>query len=473
MNNEIREVGELDTAFRSVIRRLHEESRILCVGSTIDPHLELPAFVKSLDGDRAFFFAQVKGWDIPVCSNLLASRENTLAALGLDLQGLRKAVQRAVDEPIPTVEVEKGCCQEIVITDNVDLGKLFPVPFHMPDDAGRFVTGGIVIAKDVNGIRNASFHRLQLLGGNRTAVQLDLGRHLRTLYERAEDEGRELEIAVVIGPDLSLFFAAASMGAHIPQDRDELAWASGFKGRALELVKCLTVDLEVPADSEIILEGVMLPKERVEEGPFLEFVGMYAEKSPSPIFEIRAVTHRNRPIYYDISGGEVRLIRKPLMEPGILRMVKAAVPIVEDVCLTTGGLCRFHLVIQVKKERPADEGLQRNALFAAFAALKDIDLITLVDEDIDPHNSEQVEWAVATRFDAGKDLILVPGARGHEYVPISRGIRTKMIIDATVPYGELDHFRRVPMPVFDPSVFQAFVGLDGGSPPEHPVFSDL
>ena len=87
MNNEIREVGELDTAFRSVIRRLHEESRILCVGSTIDPHLELPAFVKSLDGDRAFFFAQVKGWDIPVCSNLLASRENTLAALGLDLQG--------------------------------------------------------------------------------------------------------------------------------------------------------------------------------------------------------------------------------------------------------------------------------------------------------------------------------------------------------------------------------------------------
>ncbi len=472
MGHEMNELGVLDTAFRSVIRRLHAEGRIQRVLSPIDPHLELSAFVKNLDGDLAFFFERVRGWDTPVCCNLLASRKNALTAMGVDLQGLRGAVQRAVDEPIAPVEVEKGRCQEVVITDCIDLGALFPVPFHMPDDAGRFVTGGIVIAKDENGIRNASFHRLQLLGGNRTAVQLDLGRHLRSLYERAEDDGRELEIAVVIGPDLSLFFAAASMGSHIPQDRDELAWASGLKGEALELVKCLTVDVEVPASSEIILEGAMLPKERVEEGPFLEFVGMYAEQSLSPVFEVRAVTHRDRPIYYDISGGEVRLIRKPLMEPGILRMVRAAVPIVQDVCLTSGGLCRFHLVIQVKKERPADEGFQRNAVFAALAALKDIDLVTLVDEDIDPHNPEQVEWAVATRFNAENDLVLIPGARGHEYVPVSGGIRTKMVMDATVPQGDLDRFRQVPMPEFDPSVFQTSIGQDGGSAPGHPVFSE-
>ena len=449
MGHEMNELGELDTDFRSVIRRLHAEGRIQRVLSPIDPHLELSAFVKNLDGDLAFFFERVRGWDTPVCCNLLASRKNALTAMGVDLQGLRGAVQRAVDEPIAPVEVEKGRCQEVVVTDRIDLGALFPVPFHMPNDAGRFVTGGIVIAKDENGIRNASFHRLQLLGGNRTAVQLDLGRHLRSLYERAEDEGRELEIAVVIGSDLSLFFAAASMGSHIPQDRDELAWAS----------------------SEIILEGAMLPRERVEEGPFLEFVGMYAEQSPSPVFEVRAVTHRDRPIYYDISGGEVRLIRKPLMEPGILRMVRAVVPIVQDVCLTTGGLCRFHLVIQVKKEQPADEGFQRNAVFAALAALKDIDLVTLVDEDIDPHDPEQVEWAVATRFNAENDLILIPGARGHEYVPVSGGIRTKMVMDATVPPGDLDRFRQVPIPEFDPSVFQTSIGQDGDSAPGHPVFS--
>jgi 2,5-furandicarboxylate decarboxylase 1 len=343
----------------------------------------------------------------------------------------------------------------------------------MPGDAGRFITGGIVIAKDSeSGTRNASFHRLQLLGGNRTGLKLDLGRHLRALYERAEEEGRGLEIAVVLGPDLSLFFAAASMGAHIPKDRDELEWASGLRGKPLDLVKCLTVDLEVPAESEIVLEGVLRPKERVEEGPFLEFVGLYAEQEPSPVFEVQAVTHRKNPIYYDISGGEVRLIRKPLMEPGILRMVQGAVPVVQDVCLTTGGLCRFHLVIQVKKEKPADEGLQRNAVFAAMAALKDIDLITLVDEDINPHDPEAVEWAVATRFNAENDLILIPGARGHEYVPIARGIRTKMVMDATVPPGELDRFRRVPLPERDLSSYETCVGENSENPPLHTVFED-
>ncbi len=443
------------------------------VRTPVDPHLELPAFVKNLDGDLAFFFERVNGCEIPVCCNLLASRKNALAALGVDLQGLRAAVQRAIDHPIPPVEVEKGRCQEVVVTDGIDLGAMFPVPFHMPGDAGRFITGGIVIAKDSeNGARNASFHRLQLLGDNRTALKLDLGRHLRDLYERAEEKDEGLEIAVVLGPDLSVFFAAASMGAHIPRDRDELDWASGLKGKALKLVKCLTVDLEVPADSEIVLEGVLRPKERVPEGPFFEFVGLYAEQGPSPVFEVRAVTHRENPIYYDISGSEVRLIRKPLMEPGILRMVKAAVPIVQDVCLTTGGLCRFHLVIQVKKERPADEGLQRNAVFAAVAALKDIDLIILVDEDIDPHDPESVEWAVAMRFNAENDLILIPGARGHEYVAISRGIRTKMVMDATVPVGELDRFRRVPIPGFDPSSFETHVGPSAEDPPSHPVFED-
>ncbi|MBI2879959.1 MAG: UbiD family decarboxylase [Candidatus Tectomicrobia bacterium] len=466
-------LGELDTGFRSSIRRLHAADRLMRVWTPVDPRLELSAFVKGLDGDLAFFFERVKGWEIPVCCNLLASQKNALVALGVDLKGLRAAVQRAIDHPIPPAEVEKGPCQEVTVTDGIDLGAMFPVPFHMPGDAGRFMTGSIVIAKDTeSGVRNASFHRLQLLGGNRTALKLDLGRHLRDLYERAEAEGRGLEIAVVLGPDLSLFFAAASMGAHLPRDRDELAWASGLKGRPLELVKCLTVDLEVSADAEIVLEGVLLPQERVPEGPFLEFVGLYAEQGPSPVFEVRAVTHRRDPIYYDISGGEVRLIRKPLMEPGILRMVRAAVPVVQDVCLTAGGLCRFHLVIQVKKERPADEGLQRNAAFAALAALKDIDLITLVDEDVDPHDPQAVEWAVATRFDAGRDLMLLPGARGHEYVPVSRGVRTKMVMDATVPPGELDRYRRVPMPGCDFSAYETHVGKSAPVPASHPIFED-
>jgi 2,5-furandicarboxylate decarboxylase 1 len=467
------ELGELDTEFRSVIQRLYQADRMMLVRSPIDPHLELTSFVKNRDGDLAFFFERVGDREIPVCCNLLVSQQNALIALGVDLQGLRAAVRRAIDRPIRPVEVEKGPCQEVVVTEGIDLGEMLPVPYSMPEDAGRFITGGIVIAKDSqSGTRNASFHRMQLLGGNRTAMKLDFGRHLRDLYERAEEENRGLEIAVVLGPDLSLFFAAASMGAHLPKDRDELEWASGLRGKPLDLVKCLTVDLDVPAESEIVLEGVLLPKERVEEGPYLEFVRMYSEQGPSPVFEVRAVTHRKNPIYYDLNGGEMRLISKPLMEPGILRMVQGAAPIVQDLCLTTGGLCRFHLVIQVKKEKPADEGLQRNAVFAAMAAYKDIDLITLVDEDINPHDPEAVEWAVATRFNAEHDLILIPGARGHEYLPISRGIRTKMVMDATVPPGERDRFRRAPLPESDLSSHETYVGKTSRHSPLHQVFDD-
>jgi len=147
-------LGELDTAFRSVIRRLHQADRVMRVRSPINPHLDLPAFVKNRDGDLAIFFERVEGWEVPVCCNLLASRENALVALGVDLHGLRAAVQRAIDHPIPPVEVEKGRCQEVVVTDGIDLGAMFPVPFHMPVDSGRFVTGGIVItAPCMNGPR--------------------------------------------------------------------------------------------------------------------------------------------------------------------------------------------------------------------------------------------------------------------------------------------------------------------------------
>jgi 2,5-furandicarboxylate decarboxylase 1 len=355
-------------------------------------------------------------------------------------------MDRAMNQPLPYTVVPSGPVQDVVrLGADVDVGAQLPVLWHTARDGGRYITAGCVIAKDPDsGVHNASFHRLQLRGPNTLALKLDFGRHLRALWEKAGKRGEPLEIAVVIGGDLALTYAACSLGALLPLEMDELEAASGLRGAPLDLVRCRTVDLVVPAESEIMLEG-LLHTERWEEreGPFIEVFGMYTEIGPSPIFEVTALTHRQDPIYYGIVGTEGIMLRKYILEAGILAQVKRAVPMVRDVEITRGGLYRFHLVISVHKNSPSDEGLQRNAIFAAIAALKDLDQVIVVDDDIDIHNPTDVEYALATRFEASKDLILMPGARGHEYVPVSdHGIRTKVGIDATVPLERREAFER-------------------------------
>jgi 2,5-furandicarboxylate decarboxylase 1 len=231
----------------------------------------------------------------------------------------------------------------------------------------------------------------------------------------------------------------------MPEHADELAVAGGLSGRPLEVVKAVTQDLLVPADSEIVLEGVLRTDETVVEGPFGEFVGYLAPADPAPVFEVTAVTHRSRPIYHAINGygRETVVLRKYVLEASLLKVLQSAVPIVTDAEMTAGGLHRFHAIVQVKKTGPTHDGLQRNAIMASFGALKDLDLVIVVDDDIDIRDPADVEYALATRMEASRDLILVPGARGHEYVRVSdHGIRTKLGIDATVPFADKARFAR-------------------------------
>jgi 2,5-furandicarboxylate decarboxylase 1 len=152
---------------------------------------------------------------------------------------------------------------------------------------------------------------------------------------------------------------------------------------------------------------------------------------------------------------ESPILTKAVREGVILKAVKAAAPCVTDLTLTAGGLCRFHMVMSVNKRNASDEGFQRNAAYAAITALKDLDLIILVDDDIDVHDWTEVEWALATRWDASKGLVLLPDSRGHEYIPISQdGVRTKAIIDATLPYGFTKRHRRAAMPPADLSKYR-------------------
>ncbi|MFQ5875411.1 MAG: UbiD family decarboxylase [Dehalococcoidia bacterium] len=437
--------GLVDTRFRTALRRLDSAGRLLKVRSRLDPHLEVAGLMHRYDGDLAMLFEQVGDYSIPVCANFLVSPANVKAVFEQDLVGIRACMERGLAGSLKPRIVGDGPCQEVAVTQEIDLEEMFPVLFHACGDGGKYITGGVVIAQDPERrINNASIHRLYLLGADRAAIKLDWGRHLRALYEKAQQQRIPLEIAVVIGGDMALNYAAATMGSQVPLERDELDVASAIKGEPLDLVRCRTVNLAVPAEAEIVLEGEILPDQSVQEGPFIEFLGLYSEVGPSPVVRFKAATHRREPFYYAICGQETTALRKFILEVAIMRSLRAAVPMVRDVNLTDGGLNRFHLVISVHKTKPEDEGFQRNAIFAAITAVKDLDLVIVVDDDINIHDPKDVEYALATRMEASRDLFLMPGARGHEYVPVSEaGARTKVGIDATVPVPERERFRRV------------------------------
>jgi 2,5-furandicarboxylate decarboxylase 1 len=438
--------GILDTRFRTALDRMIDAGRLQAYTAPVDPHLEIAAIMKRRDGDAALLFTQVKGYDVPVVGNFLSCRENCEAAFGVDFRHIRQFIGRALGNPQPPRLVTKGHAQEHVHRDGIDIGRMLPVLHHTAADSGRFITAGVVIVKDPEtGVYNASYHRLQVVGPNRVAIKLDFGRHLRLAVERAQRQGKALPVAVCIGTDLALQYTAATMGSQMPEHADELAVAGGLSGRALPVIKTVTEDLLVPADTEIVLEGKILADETVREGPFGEFVGYLSPEGDAPILQVSAVTHRDRPIYHAINGygRETIMLRKYVLEASLLKVLQSAIPIVKDAEMTAGGLHRFHAVIQVEKKSSQQDGFQRNAILAAFGALKDLDLVIVVDEDIDIRDPSDVEYALATRMEASRDLIVMPEGRGHEYVRIGRnGIRAKLGIDATVPFADKERFAR-------------------------------
>jgi 2,5-furandicarboxylate decarboxylase 1 len=437
----------LDTSFRTALSRMSAAGRLRTLEREADPDLEIASIMKRLDGEHALVFPKVKGHSVPVVGNLLCSQANCEAAFGASFREIRGFVARALGNPIAPERVTRAPCQEVVHTSGFDIGRMFPVLRHTEADSGRFITAGIAIVRDPEtGVYNASYHRLQLLGPNRTGVKLDYGRHLRAAFERAQRMKKDLPVAVVLGTDLAVQYTAATMGAQMPESADELAVAGGVRGSPLQVVKCLTQDLWIPAESEIVLEGVMRHQETVREGPFGEFIGYLSPQGDAPVFDISAVTHRKDPLYTAINGygRETVMLRKYVMEASLLKALQASVPIIHDAEMTAGGLHRFIAVLSVKKASAQHDGLQRNAILAAFATLKDLDLVIAVDDDIDIRDPVDVEYALATRMEASRDVFVIPDARGHEYVRAGNsGIVSKLGIDATVPFEERGRFARV------------------------------
>jgi 2,5-furandicarboxylate decarboxylase 1 len=290
---------------------------------------------------------------------------------------------------------------------------------------------------------------MQLKGGTRCGIYIQ-PRHLLQIHGKNVAKGRPTEVAVVCGMDTAVRLAGATWGANIPLELDEFAIAGGLRGRPLEMVRAETVDLEVPADAEVVIEGTILPDVLEPEGPMAEFTGVYGNADLKHVFEARAITMREDAIYHDLLPfASEHLLMLGLPYEGVLyRYVKAVIPGLHDVHITPGGCGKFLAALSMTKR---DDGDAKNAILCAFGAIRDIKIVMVVDPDIDIGNPTELQFALATRVQGDRDIVMIPNAKGNELDPIQDvyGYITKIGIDATKPLARAERFELAKIPGVD------------------------
>jgi 2,5-furandicarboxylate decarboxylase 1 len=428
---------------RGWLDNLAQHDRLAIIRPGVGLRHELAAISKRLDGRKATFFPSPGGHAISVVSGLLGDRTWIADAMGVAPEDVLARFSDAAAHPLPWREVSTGPAQEVV-HDCVDLTKLLPIPTHNELDSGPYISAGLLVARDPRtGVQNVAIHRCQINAPDELGILL-LPRHTLAFYSEAEQAGLALEIAIVIGADPLTSLASQAIA---PLDFDELTIAGALHGEPLRVVKCLTNEVRVPAEAEIVLEGRILPQRRAPEGPFGEFPQYYGERAERHVAKIDRITHRRDAIFHTIVGGanEHLLLGAIPREATLLDHLRRNFPNVLDVHLSMGGVGRYVLYVKLRKRQ---EGEAKNVIMGAFAGHYDLKHVIVVDEDVDIHNACEVEWAVVTRAQADKDLVVVANAQGSKLDPSSRdGVGAKLGIDATVPLSApAGKFTRIHVP---------------------------
>lgn len=418
----------------------------------------------------AMVFNKVKGYDdVRVLIGLLASRERVATMLGTSPDELGSLLRHSVKDAIPPVVIpqSEAACQEVVhrATDpGFDLRTLLPAPTNTEEDAGPYFTLGLCYASDPEtGQSDVTIHRLCVQGKDEISMYFVPGRHLDAFRMKAEAAGNALPITISIGVDPAIEIAACFEAPTTPLGFDELAIAGGLRGRPVELVDGVAVGARGIANAEIVIEGELVPDYRVREDQnsntgkaMPEFPGYTGEAKPAvPVIKVKAVTHRLHPILQTVIGPSeehVNMAGIPT-EASILDMVDRALPgTLQNVYAHPSGGGKYLAVLQIKKSKPADEGRQRQAALLAFSAFSELKHVILVDDDVDIFDTNDVLWAMQTRYQGDVDTIFIPGVRCHPLDPSQRpayspsirdvGISCKTIFDCTVPFDLKDQFHR-------------------------------
>lgn len=430
---------------REFLGRLEEAGELRRVKKAVDPrHLSgLMAQAR-----EATFFEQIAGYpEWRVTGALVSTRRRLALALGCAEKDIATRFEEGIRRPIAATLVEKAPCQEVVWEGaDADLTRI-PFPLMHVKDGGPYLSATLVVSKDPEYGRNVGSYRMMYRTPQETGIDLVSPSDMRVYYQRALDQGRPLPIAVAVGVHPYEMLAASYKA---PIDMDEFAVAGGLHGAPVELVRCRTVDLEVPADAELVLEGELLPVGwTADEGPFGEFSHITGEVKWNPVFRVRCITHRHDPILYVLQmPWENDWLAAPVVEAAGLQALRVASVQPVAIRAPVGSCCYWSLIASIRK-RP---GEGKNALLALLS-VAEVKLAIVTDEDIDIYDPDELDWAMTFRVQADQDVLVIPGARGKHIDPSVRagmlgkgGLPTtaKLGIDATIPEGvPKSHYERL------------------------------
>jgi len=423
-----------EPSLRGLLARMDAAGMVHRIDRPVDTRLEAAALAVRHDGSPVLMTAP-KGYDMPILAGMGSSREFYAMALGIRKEAMLSHLSQAFDADTRPPVWETGPCKDIHLP--ADLGAL-PLLTHFAGDGGPYITSGVAVVADPELGQNMCFHRLMKVGKDRLVARIVEGRGTHTALEKAG----ELPIAVCIGAPLHVQLAAACSP---PPGHDEALIAQGLA--PTPLVRAETSDLLVPAYTEIVIEG-RITSETADEGPFVDLTQTPDIVRRQPVIEVSAITAREQALYQALvpSSLEHKLLMGMPREPGIFHSVASSVP-VKNVLITPGGCSWLHAVVQIASERPGDG---RRAIERAFAGHGSLKHCVVVDDDIDIYDTNDVEWAIATRFQASRDLVVMESVGGSSldpsasHAPGKKALTDKVGIDATIPTGQpRDAFRKV------------------------------
>ncbi|UCC86633.1 MAG: UbiD family decarboxylase [Anaerolineales bacterium] len=413
---------------RDLIDQVRKAGHLVEVNTPTCPDPEMARLVYRYDG-RPVLFDNVSGYPgWRVLAGVASTREYFAMALNVPVEGLIHKLVAALEKPVAPPVVQDAPCQEVVESD-VDLTRL-PILRHFPSDGGPYVTAGILVVNDPDYGRNVSFHRLLRLDERRFAARVVEKRGTDTALSKSMGA---LPVAICIGNSLPVLLAA-SMSP--PMGVDELAVANALS--PVSVVPCHTIPLHVPSDCELVLEG-HLTRTSAPEGPFVDLTETMDFVRRGPVIEIDCITHRHDPIYQALLPGKLehKLLMGMPKEPTILAAV-SRVCHCTNVVITPGGASWLHAVVQIEKKGSEDG---RAAIQAAFQGHGSLKHVVVVDTDVNPYDPLEVEWAIATRFQADRNLLILTDQPGSSldpsgvHEPGKKARTAKMGLDATIPWG--------------------------------------
>ncbi len=448
------------------IERLEREGELKRVRASVSSELEISQIVDRVSKAHgpALLFESVEGHSIPVLINAFGSYKRMAMALGVDdIDAIGREIENILNMPLPAGIVDKlrmipkiarfakfppktvgsGSCQEVVM-EKPSLS-VFPILKCWPGDGGKFITLPMVFTKSLStGHRNCGMYRLHVYDDQTTGMHWHVHHDGARHYREYKEAGKRMEVAVALGGDPAITYSAT---APVPAEVDEMLLAGFLRGRPVEMVKCKTIDMEVPADAEIVLEGHVEPEEERIEGPFGDHTGYYSLADSYPVFHIRCITHRKNPVY------PATLVGKPPMEDCymgkateriFLPLVKTQIPELVDMNLPLFGVFHNYVFVSIDKRYPFQAKKVMHSIWG-LGQMMFTKIIVVVDKNVDVQNVDEVLWRVGNNVDPRRDITIVDGPLDvlDHASPLPRA-GSKIGIDATKKWPDEGHTREWP-----------------------------